>query len=57
MAETVTGNAGVLEYSSPVEWSLHLLELVSSDAVCEVSVHWLVTGPPFAWPQSSGRRR
>lgn len=46
MAEIVTSNADVFEYSSPVEYSLLcVLELVSRDAVCEANVHWLVTGP------------
>jgi len=43
MAEIVTSNAGALEYVSPLQCSLqHVLELVFQDAVCEVSVHWLV---------------
>lgn len=46
MAEIVTSNADVLEYSSSIECSLlYMLELVSRNAVCEASVHWLVTGP------------
>lgn len=49
MAEIISRNASVLEYSSPVEWPLlHVFELVLGDAVCEISVYCLVTSPsPF----------
>lgn len=45
MAEIISSNASVLEYSSPVGWPLlHVFELVLGD-VCEISVYCLVTGP------------
>lgn len=55
MAEIISSNASVLEYGSPVGWPLlHVFELVLGDAVCEISVYCLVTGPsPFHWAQSS----
>lgn len=49
MAEIISRNANVLEYSSPVEWPLlHVFELVLGDAVCKINVSCLVTIPsPF----------
>lgn len=49
MAEIISRNASVLEYSYSVEQPLlHMFELVLGDAVCEISMYCLVTSPsPF----------
>lgn len=49
MADIISRNTSVLEYSSPVEWPLlHVFELESGEALCEISVSCLVTSPsPF----------